>query len=346
MLMAERNGPVNCVSRRGLLRKGAGTGLGVAGLSQTAAAWEEADPGDINKIRQSLEVRSILNELDRKRLPKDGQTRTLSVEGRAKITTTKVELEYGTLRFGEFGHDRNANFSFDTTTHPEIPPKFTDIPAGTEPILIANGDDVTVSREATERERDVVLSTIPDQGDRATVSARSDINGFRVTVANNASNVDDLEVKEYTVEFPDSNASPVFRDTSGGLGEGSKLLVSGEVEAQGIKSKLIADYVEGVLASNLGDALHECGSNCVSCADWIISLALDCRLCGPICSSGATGAGAVLCGVCVYQFCNDVDGMIGCADCIACAVEGNSSWESPKTPEIPEDIPGLSGGSF
>lgn len=267
LLMSGSNNSENGVSRRDLLRKSAGTGLGVAGLSQTAAAWEEADPGDINRIRQSSEVRSILNELGRKRLPKDGQTRTFAVEGRGEISTTKVELEYGTLRFGEFGDDRNVNFSFDTITHSEVPLKFADIPAGTEPILIANGDDVTGSREATERERDVVLSTVPDQGDRATVSTRSDINGFHVIVANNTSDTDNIEIKQYTVQFPDTSVSPALRDTSDKVGDGSNLEVSGEVEVQGIKSKLIGDYVEGVLASNLGDELHECGSNCVGCAD-------------------------------------------------------------------------------
>ncbi|MDF9746262.1 hypothetical protein [Natrinema salsiterrestre] len=332
------------VSRRGLLRKSAGTGLGVAGISQTAAAWETADPRDIKQIRRSSEVKAVLKELNSERLPKDGKTRTLTVDGRGEVTTTKVEFEFGTLRFGEFGDDRNANFTFDSITHPAVPSKFANIPEGTAPILIANGDDVTVSREATDRERDIVLSAVPERGDRATVSTRSDINGFRVNVAKNTSSIEDTEIKRYTVELPDSNFSPAVRDTSDRLEDGSELTVTNEVEIQGIKSKLIGDYVEGVIASNLGDELHECGSNCVGCADWIISLALDCRLCGPLCTSAASGAGAVLCGVCVYQFCTDVDAMVGCADCIACAVEGNSSWSSPTTPDIPEDIPGLGGG--
>lgn len=286
-------------------------------------------------------MKAVLNELNRKRLPKEGKTRTLTVEGRGEVTTTKVEFEFGTLRFGEFGDNRNANFSFDSVTHPAVPSKFANIPDGTAPILIANGDNVTVSREATDRERDIVLSTVPNQGDRATVSTRSDINGFRVTIAENTSNIGETNIIRYTVKPSDSNFSPALQNTSDWLKDGSNLTVTGEVEIQGIKSKLIGDYVEGLLASNLGDALHECGSNCVGCADWIISLALDCRLCGPVCTSAASGAGAVLCGVCVYQFCSNVDAMIGCADCIACAVDGNSNWSSPTAPDIPEDIPGL-----
>lgn len=347
--MSEKDSSLNGVSRRSLLKKSAGTSLGVAGLSQTAAAWEKADSGEINKIRRSPKVRSILKALNHERLPKDGKTRTLTIESYGEITTTKVEFEYGTLRFGELGKNRNATFNFNDVTHPEVPSKFSNIPAGTEPILIANGENVTVSREATERERKIVLSAVPEQGEQATVTVRSDTNGFHVNIAKNTSNVEELEINRYLVELPDDDFNPVVQDTSDRLDDGSTLSVSsgqsanGGISTQGIKSKLIVDYVEGVLASNLGDELHECGSNCVGCADWIVSLALDCRLCGPVCSSGATGAGAVLCGVCVYQFCSDVDAMVGCADCIACAVEGNSSWSSPTTPDIPEDIPGLGG---
>lgn len=346
--MYESSNSLNDVSRRSLLKKSAGTSLGISGLSQTAAAWESVDSGVINKLRRSPEVRSILKELNRKRLPKEGKTRTLTVDGHGEITTTKVEFKYGTLRFGALGENQTAVFDFDDITHPAIPSTFADIPVGTEPILIANGEDVTVSREATKRERDLVLAAVPKRGERATVSTRSDLNGFQVTIAKNTSNVEDLEITQYFVEVPDDDFDPAVRDASNRLDASNPLSVSrseltgeGNISTQGIKSKLIGDYVEGVLASNLGDELHECGSNCVGCADWIISLALDCRLCGPICSSGATGAGAVLCGVCVYQFCSDVDAMIGCADCIACAVEGNSSWGSPSTPDIPEDIPGL-----
>jgi hypothetical protein len=339
--MSESNEDSSSVSRRSVLRKGAGASIGITSLSQTVAAWETADEGDINKLRKSEEVRAILKELGQGKLPKEGKTRTVSIGERGEMKTTKVDFEFGTLRFGELGEERNATFSFDDINHSSVPPKYADVPAGTDPILRATGKDVDLTREATPRERDAVLAAIPDEGDQSSVFTESEFAGFYVDVARNTSDPEKFEMERYQVQFEESNVNPALEGSREVLREGGELAASVEVESLGIKSKLIKEYVEGVLASNLGDELHECGSSCVGCVDWIISMALDCRLCGPVCTSASTGAGAVLCGICVYQFCNNVGQMVECADCIGCAVDGNSSWSDPLTPDIPEDIPGL-----
>lgn len=345
--MAQKNNGGK-VSRRSILKKSAGTSLGVAGLSQSALAWEKASPDDIEAVRTTPEVQTILKDLEQNRLPSDGKTRTFSIEGRGEIVTTRVELEYGTLQFGKSDIGRNATFEFDSVTHPDVPSKFKNIPPETEPVLIADGEEVIVTREATDRERDIVLSKVPSRGEQASVFVRSDINGFEVRVAKNTSSVDDLEIEQYTVTVPDVDADLALRDTSKRLADKGELSIAtggpaaaGGVQIQGVRSKLIKDYVMDVFKNSLGEAAHECGSNCIGCADWIVSLALDCRLCGPVCTSAASGPTAVVCAVCVYQWCKDVESMVGCADCIGCAVDGNSNWDSPTKPSLQDIIGGV-----
>lgn len=339
--MSKDNTDSNKVSRRSLLRKTAGAGIGVAALPQTVAAWEPASTEEVTRLSNSPEIQSILDALNQSNLPNTGETRKQQINGHGEVKTTRVKFDYGTLRFGELGNERNATFRFNNIGHPDVPSKYKDVPEGTDPILIANKDDVSLNREATEQEKDAALTAIPEVPEQNSVYTESGLNGFYVDAVNNITDSEEFQLTEYLVRFQNSKVYPAVNGSNNQLDRGRNLSSSVEFEQMGIASKLIGDYVKGVIASNVGDELHECGSSCAGCADAIISLALDCRLCGPVCTSASTGVGAVICAACVYQFCNNIGGMIDCADCIACAIDGNSSWNNPTTPDIPEDIPGL-----
>lgn len=347
------------MKRRGLLKSvGAvsiGSTVGISEIFGTVAA-EEVTSDELDRLEAEPDVRKILSELGEDGLPDPTKSEKRLVGDDASLTLIKIRFEYGTLTLGEYDGDVGAAFSFDEENLSKAPEQYRAIPRTDASLVVIDGD-VTFRRVATEKEEDLVLSAVDveDEITTKTVYTGTDIDGFRADIRTNVPESGGRGATSYLVEggflntfdskqeaiegSPPSTASSALTVTPVETGTDG---VESQVVASTLK-RILIDWVEGYIATNISERVGPCGPSCTGCADWLISLALECRTCGPVCTAGATPLGAITCVLCVYAFCNDVLNMVDCARCGVCIKEGEAPddprddiWDAfPSPPSLP-----------
>lgn len=335
------------ISRRSVLqRTGAGAvgaGVSLNGLFGTVSA-EDSTHGDIRRLETAPAVRMILDELGVESLPGPGRIEKRHAADDGELTNGELDAwkipirNYGTLTAMEFDGEIGALFTFDSDA-PRVPNGFS-MAEEESATLGVSGSEVVFSRNATEEERERVLSALDVDGEvkGVNVEAKTLLDGFHVSVTMNDAD-GGRNMREFVVEVDEFD--PREEELADAIDDPSSLSMSElEVSEVGVQfvgpikgprdilKNVVQDWLLGTFATESLDYLGvECNTTCPDCVLYIIDVIGTCRSCVPLCSSGATGVGAILCVACFYLFCNDAESQVDCLACLVCLVEG----EEPET---------------
>ncbi|AGB14759.1 hypothetical protein Halru_0107 [Halovivax ruber XH-70] len=310
------------MNRRDMLKKGA-AGAGAFGFAPTSITWESADSDEFERLRAAPEVQSILSELKLDSLPEKAEKTELKVTESTTYSATRIEIDFGTLYFGDFGGETSAGFEFSGSNYRNIrSEKYRKIPSSVDAWLIGLDNDTIFIRTATDEEKSPILSQIPvNESDDTSVYTGSNISGFRVDVVQrppelneglrtNKSQIgleaiQDTELKTYHVNAGVSNCSTESVPVS------SLHISADDVSVERITTQGIVDDVTD-LFGDLGAVAGDCGNPIIGCISAIGVSIFGCGRCVPVCASSPTGVGAVLCIGCVYLFCDWLLSGIAC----------------------------------
>ncbi len=320
--MPKYNNSSEKISRRSILRKSAtGAGVaGVAGLGQSAAAWDDDPDIDVRQLSKLPQVRSILDELNIDTIPRSksverNELNLLEQESEEAVssdsTVLKVEFGFGELLVGERTGETNAFFTFsdesptdgpDRAVYNRLPEKYTEIPSETYAKLTGSAGDAVFTRMATDTERDAVIEDISiDSEETPRVFTGSEFDGFYVNLVT----VDgvDSQVRQFEVVPKD---------------DGTAAPDDGVVATAVADSEFSINYVGTITHDDItAEASAQCcGAWCQDCLEAIIwEVLASCRWCAPKCSAGATLPGAIACIGCVGMLCSSVLTTTYCALC-------------------------------
>ncbi|WP_133412321.1 hypothetical protein [Natrarchaeobaculum sulfurireducens] len=305
----------------------------------------DATRDDVQRLESAPVVEKILDELGVESLPGPDRIEKRHVDDDGEVTNGELVAwripirNYGTLV--AMGHDDEigALFLFDSDTS-KAPSGYSKAEAENAALGVS-GSDVVFSRNATPDEREHVLSVLDLDGEisGANVEAKTHLDGFHVSASVSDSDGNDPEMHEFVVEVGEfdpreQELADVTTDVSSL--SASELEVS-EVGTQvfgpirdprDVLRDVVADWIVGTFASETLDYLGvECNTTCPDCVWYIVNVVGACRSCVPLCSSGASGVGAILCVACFFLFCNDTESQVDCLACLVCLYEG----EEPDT---------------
>ncbi|WMT09254.1 hypothetical protein NP511_06360 [Natrinema thermotolerans] len=339
----------NKVSRRRVLQKttsgAVGAGIGLNTLLGTVSA-KETTREDLKRLEEASAVKKILNELNVQSLPEPERVEKRHAAADGKLTNGELEAwripvrNYGTLTAMEYSDKIGALFTFD--------PDLSQTPSGyvmakeENAALGVSGSEVVFSRNATKNEQQLVLSALDIDGeiDGVKIEAKTIFGGFHASIGIKGPDDENPKIREFAIEIDGFDPrTEVLSDIDDDV---SPLLISEpaaqEVSTQGIGpipgpkdilKDVIQDWIIGTFASESLDYLGvECNVTCPDCVLYIVDVVGSCRSCIPLCSSGATGIGAITCVACFYLFCNDALAQADCLACLVCLYKG----EEPNTP--------------
>lgn len=353
------------ISRRSVLQRTSastiGATVGLNALLGTVSA-EDATQEDVRHLEKAPVVEIILEELNVKSLPGPDRIEKRHAADDGELTTGELVAwkipirNYGTLLAMEHKNKVGALFTFDSDAS-KAPPGYSKAEVENATLGVS-GSEVVFSRNATHDEREQILSVLDLDGEinGANIEAKTLLNGFHVSASVSGRSDDNPEIREFVIEVDEfdpreQELSDVTDDVSSL--SASEVRVPEVRPAFSLKSprdilkELIKDWLVESFASEGLDRLGvECNTTCPDCVWYIYNVVGACRTCVPLCSSGATGVGAILCVACFFLFCNDSESQVDCLACLVCLKEG----EEPNTMDTNalrwvldeiEDVPSL-----
>ncbi|GAB7118336.1 hypothetical protein JCM9743_07980 [Natrinema sp. JCM 9743] len=297
--MSDRESNSGMQSRRAVLKKSAiGTSIGISGLIGPVSA-ESVDEDEVKKLEEHPHVQQILSEIDQQSLPNAEYIEKRRIGEDGELSMLKAEYGFGTLVIAKYGGEVGAMFAFDVDQRSQLPKNYPSVPGGAGSLL-GSDEGVIFRRPATGREEELVLSALDVDGEIASaqVFTGTNVDGFHANVGIEAAETSDTGVRSFRITVDQGSFDSKRQELTPGFESRFSVEPVDEVEVAAVGStikRIIIDWAEGFLAKELSELVGPCGPSCTSCADWIISLALDCRTCGPVCTTSTSGVGAFVC---------------------------------------------------
>lgn len=315
--------------------KGAGAGLGTAGglgsMVQSVVATRTPTDAELDLLEGKQKVQTILSELGLRRIPNrdTAEVRELNSDV-SNMAVTTVEFDYGTLQVGRIGDEIHASFSFENAAG-NAPGQYGKMPEGTNAsLMMSSPTEVEFIRMATERERSVILSSIPVRDDESvSIHVGTHTGGnFWIDVPDETAVVetaetpglDDDEILRYTVDAGMSSQEIMTNEHQ--FVDISQSEIS--VDAVSGPAKAIADVVLDVLkVETINELQDSCGDEIAGCVADLVGSLVTCYKCAPACTVGASATAGIICFLCVFGICSQLLTGYSCANAADCVTEGD-----------------------